>query len=98
MFSASKWSRFTLAGLLLVGLFATSLAIASSNDEITALKGSFRNPPSDSRIMVRWWWFGPSVEKTELERELRTSVGFVAQWKWNVDRRSATEETRTFWS
>lgn len=21
--------------------------------------------------MMRWWWFGPAVEKTELARELR---------------------------
>jgi len=23
-------------------------------------------------MMVRWWWFGPSVTKPELERELRS--------------------------
>ena len=22
-------------------------------------------------MMVRWWWFGPSVTKPELEREMR---------------------------
>ena len=22
--------------------------------------------------MMRWWWFGPSVTKAELERELKT--------------------------
>ena len=31
----------------------------------------FQHPPDDARIMVRWWWFGPSVEKPELEREMR---------------------------
>ncbi len=25
----------------------------------------------DSRIMMRWWWFGPSVTKPEIEREMR---------------------------
>jgi hypothetical protein len=34
-----------------------------------ALAG-FRNPPDDARIMMRWWWFGPAVEKPELRREL----------------------------
>jgi hypothetical protein len=32
---------------------------------------AFAHPPDDSRIMMRWWWFGPAVEKPELERELR---------------------------
>jgi hypothetical protein len=26
----------------------------------------------DARPMMRWWWFGPAVEKGELARELRT--------------------------
>ncbi len=38
--------------------------------EIPALQDSFRNPPDDSRIMVRWWWFGPAVTTEELDREL----------------------------
>jgi hypothetical protein len=36
------------------------------------LRRDFQNPPDDARIMVRWWWFGPAVEKAELEREMRT--------------------------
>ncbi len=36
-----------------------------------ALKRFFLNPPSDSRPMVRWWWFGTAVEKPELLRELQ---------------------------
>jgi hypothetical protein len=28
------------------------------------------NPPEDARIMMRWWWFGPAVDKQELERDL----------------------------
>ncbi len=35
------------------------------------LQRSFLNPPDDSRIMMRWWWFGPAVTKAELEREMR---------------------------
>jgi len=38
---------------------------------IDDLQRSFLNPPDDSRIMMRWWWFGPSVTKAELEREMR---------------------------
>ena len=39
--------------------------------EISALQDSFRNPPEDSKIMVRWWWFGPAVTTVELDREMR---------------------------
>ncbi len=38
---------------------------------IDRLKRDFQNPPDDSRILMRWWWFGPAVTKPELERELR---------------------------
>src|SRR5262249_21022213 len=31
----------------------------------------FQNPPDDSRIMMRWWWFGPSATRAEIDRELR---------------------------
>src|SRR2546430_17708016 len=39
---------------------------------MTDLRRSFKKPPDDCRIMMRWWWFGPSVTQAELERELRT--------------------------
>ncbi len=32
---------------------------------------SFIKPPDDTRIMMRWWWFGPAVTHEELEREMR---------------------------
>src|SRR5262245_49043295 len=38
---------------------------------ITELQRGFERPPDDARIMMRWWWFGPSVTKSELEREMR---------------------------
>jgi hypothetical protein len=28
-------------------------------------------PPDDARAMVRWWWFGPAVVNSQLEREMR---------------------------
>ncbi len=52
-------------GLLL--LSATSL-MAVGIDE---LQRNFDQPPDDSRIMMRWWWFGPAVTKPELEREMK---------------------------
>lgn len=35
------------------------------------LRKGFVTPPADARIMMRWWWFGPAVTKSEIERELR---------------------------
>jgi hypothetical protein len=37
---------------------------------IAALHETFAHPPDDCRIMVRWWWFGPSATNPELQREL----------------------------
>ncbi|MGN6125588.1 MAG: glycosyl hydrolase, partial [Humibacter sp.] len=31
---------------------------------------TFANPPADCRPRMRWWWFGPDVERGELAREL----------------------------
>lgn len=45
-----------------------NVAFSAGIDDI---KKGFARPPEDSRIMMRWWWFGPSVTKPELERELR---------------------------
>jgi hypothetical protein len=47
------------------------LLTTSGISQVTELQRSFREPPPDSRIMMRWWWFGPSVTKPEIERELR---------------------------
>ena len=37
---------------------------------LAGLHSRFENPPDDSRIMMRWWWFGPAATKPELTREL----------------------------
>lgn len=39
--------------------------------QIDLLQRSFLAPPDDSRIMMRWWWFGPAVDNAQLEREMR---------------------------
>ncbi|MFZ0337910.1 MAG: glycosyl hydrolase [Terracidiphilus sp.] len=45
---------------------------AVATDSLTAIRSGFATPPMDARPMMRWWWFGPAVEKNELARELRT--------------------------
>ena len=37
---------------------------------IADLHRNFADPPDSSRIMMRWWWFGPAATKPELTREL----------------------------
>jgi hypothetical protein len=37
---------------------------------IDDLRSGFADPPVSAAPMMRWWWFGPSVSRPELEREL----------------------------
>jgi alpha-L-rhamnosidase len=37
---------------------------------IDDLRSKFADPPASAAPMLRWWWFGPSVERDELSREL----------------------------
>src|SRR5262245_42004802 len=50
---------------------ASSTSAVDPNLSVSDLQRLFRDPPDDSRIMMRWWWFGPAVSKPELEREMR---------------------------
>ena len=45
-------------------------AVGQNPDPLATLHQSFAHPPDNSRIMMRWWWFGPAVTKPELQREL----------------------------
>ena len=63
----------TAAIFLTVVLAAATVSAAETakSADFAALQQSFQQPPDDCRPMMRWWWFGPAVTKTELERELR---------------------------
>jgi len=58
-----------LVSLILLALHPQELP--AQRQSIAQLKRSFDHPPDDSRIMMRWWWFGPAVTTVELEREMR---------------------------
>jgi hypothetical protein len=64
-------SRF-LPQLLLftLGLLLCRPAAAQANTGVEELHRGFANPPDSSRIMMRWWWFGPAATKPEITREL----------------------------
>lgn len=61
----SKFAVFTRFGFAL----ALCLSGAASAAAVNVAHG-FATPPSDTRPLVRWWWFGPAVEKDELAREI----------------------------
>ena len=45
--------------------------VQAQSSDVADLQRRFQNPPDDSRIMMRWWWFGPAVTKPQLEREMK---------------------------
>lgn len=57
--------------LMIATLVATLSPGSASAAPIDDLQRSFLRPPDDSRIMMRWWWFGPAVNKAQLEKEMR---------------------------
>jgi len=66
---------FRAAGLaslavLLITVVLTTMCHGQPASEIAGLRQAFAHPPDNTRIMMRWWWFGPAVAKPELRREL----------------------------
>ncbi len=56
--------------VLLAVLLFSRFVTAQEGQGMDALHRSFVSPPDSSRIMMRWWWFGPAAEKFEITREL----------------------------
>jgi hypothetical protein len=63
----------SVASVSAVAILSSSLL--SAQDSASKLYRQFLDPPSDSRPMMRWWWFGSAVTKPELERELEAMRG-----------------------
>jgi hypothetical protein len=57
--------------LLVVSLAMVSAGQVPGRGNIEELQRQFQNPPDDSRVMMRWWWFGPAVTEPRLEREMQ---------------------------
>src|SRR5260221_11081685 len=64
--------RFTQSAPAYLILFSLVLGVKLFGQaaRIDDLHKTFEHPPDNTRIMMRWWWFGPAVTKPELEREL----------------------------
>lgn len=75
--------RRNLKAALVVSFCCSTLAMGFAQQpatnrpagDISALHESFAHPPADARIMMRWWWFGPSQTKDEIKRELEQMKG-----------------------
>jgi hypothetical protein len=59
-----------LRGALTAVCLALPLTASAQPDSLAGIRDGFATPPMDARPMMRWWWFGPAVEKNELAREL----------------------------
>ncbi|MFC5282944.1 glycosyl hydrolase [Pedobacter alpinus] len=64
---------FSAASLLMLNGNVFSKTVANTLMEVSEndLYQLFKNPASNYRPFVRWWWNGNKVEKTELARELK---------------------------
>lgn len=67
----SKRLQPVLAAALIFSLASLWLDIPAQAQGINDLQRGFEHPPDNTKIMMRWWWFGPAVTKPELEREMR---------------------------
>jgi alpha-L-rhamnosidase len=52
-------------------LLVLSFGSICGAQSIADVSRSFARPPDEARILMRWWWFGPSVTRGEIEAELR---------------------------
>ena len=52
-------------------VLAAALSITLCAQTLNQAHTTLAIPPPDARIMMRWWWFGPTVTNAELEAELR---------------------------
>jgi alpha-L-rhamnosidase len=59
----------SFAGVAFAATLLTTVSLSAA-DDIGQLQKSFDQPPDNARIMVRWWWFGPSATKPEIEHEM----------------------------
>jgi hypothetical protein len=70
-------SRRVLQGLVLILTVALGGQVPRAEgptDEagkIATLRDGFVHPPEDAKVLVRWWWFGPSLTHSEVAREMR---------------------------
>ncbi|QBE65618.1 glycosyl hydrolase [Pseudoduganella lutea] len=68
-----RWT--VLAAALAAGLAHAAPRDPTVYQHIGDVANHLASPPADARPMMRWWWFGPAVEKAQLAHE-------IDQMKW----------------
>ncbi|WP_228892690.1 glycosyl hydrolase [Pseudoduganella aquatica] len=82
---SSTWLAATVAALAASGALASGGGAAGAagaaaayvppapvrSDRLADVAARLAVPPDDAKALVRWWWFGPNVVKTQLEREMQ---------------------------
>lgn len=57
---------------MLLALLAAAVPAWSQSTRVADnLWRGFLEPPAETRPIMRWWWFGPAVEQSEIDREIR---------------------------
>jgi hypothetical protein len=65
-----KLTAGAMLALLALGMAISQPMAAQPDVSLAEQHRLFADPPDSSRIMMRWWWFGPAATKPELTREL----------------------------
>jgi hypothetical protein len=71
MGGVNRRSAASFACVLVLAGAAPASAQPAAAPGLAAIRRSFAAPPAESRPMMRWWWFGPSVTREEIEAEMR---------------------------
>jgi hypothetical protein len=59
------------ARVLACALSCVAFAQGGAAPGIEDVQRLFAKPPDDSRVLMRWWWFGPAVTTAEIDAEMR---------------------------
>ena len=71
---ASQGRWLILAVCLMLPSLRTAVGqqlAATGPESLAKIYQGFATPPDDARPMVRWWWFGVAVQRSEILHELR---------------------------
>lgn len=65
---------FIKLSFLFLSLFSSTAFSQLKTTQVNSaadLQQLFQTPPDDSKVMMRWRWFGPFISEPEIEREMR---------------------------
>jgi alpha-L-rhamnosidase len=72
MVRLAHWVAVLIAACGFVTAFSSPGTLVSDQGDpsVQQLRELFAHPTADCRILMRWWWFGAGVTKSEVQREL----------------------------